>query len=77
MPPNSKNTNAFIILFAKLFNNDWEQDKKISAFLTSINDDISNTSLDILYILTASLQKTNIRNSSDFVFLTQLDIEKP
>ena len=77
MPPDSNDTDAPITLLAKLLNDDWEQEEKISAFLTSIDDDAPNTGLNPLHILATSLQKANSTDPGDFAFSTQLDVEKP
>lgn len=76
-PPSSEDTDSFITLLAKLLNNDWEQEQKISAFLTSIDDNVPDTSLDPLHILATSLHKANSTDLGDFVFSTQLDVEEP
>lgn len=76
-PPDPNDTDALITLLAKLLNDDWEQEEKISAFLTSIDDDAPDTSLDPLHILATSLQKVNSTDPGDFVFSTQLDVEEP
>lgn len=70
LPPSSKDTDALITLFAKLLNDEWKQEEKILAFLTSINDNVPNTGLDSLYILTTSLHKANSTDSGDFEFST-------
>lgn len=76
-PPSSEDPDALITLLAKLLNDDWEQEEKISAFLTSIDDDVPDTSLNPLHILAASLQKANAADPGDFVFSTQLDVKEP
>lgn len=55
-------------------NKDWEEEKRISTFLTSINQ--VNTTLDSLYIFTTSFYKANSIDSNDFVISTQLDVEE-
>lgn len=76
-PPDPNDIDALITLLAKLLNDDWEQEEKISVFLTSIDDDAPDTSLDSLDILATSLQKVNSTDPGDFVFLTQLEFEEP
>lgn len=76
-PPSPEDTDALITLLAKLLNDDWEQEQNISAFLTSIDDDVPDTSLDPLHILATSLHKANSTDPGDFVFSTQLDVEEP
>lgn len=49
--PDLNNIDAFITLLSKLFNNDWKQKEKISAFVTFVGYDAPDTSLDPLYIL--------------------------
>lgn len=60
-----------IILLAKLLDNNWEKD------YTFIDQEIiSNTSLDLLYILGTFFHKANSIDLNDFIFTTYLDIKK-
>lgn len=63
---------------AKLLSNNWEENQKISTFLASIDQkDVPNMSLDPLCILTTSLYKATFIDLNNFIFITQLDVEKP
>lgn len=66
---------VLIMLLAKLLDNNLEEDKKISAFFISINlENISETDLNLLHILTTSFYKVNYPNPGGFVFAIQLNI---
>lgn len=70
-PPRTDNTEVLIILFAKLLDNEWKEEY---TFIDQEN--VSNTSLNPLHFLATSLHKANSTNSSDFVFVTQLDVKE-
>lgn len=65
--PNVKDPEVLITQLIQLFNKDWKKEKRIFAFLTSIN--WADTTLDQLYILATFLYKANSIDSGDFVFL--------
>lgn len=72
-PSNLKNSKALITLLVKLLSDDWEEEKKISAFLAFINDNndhIPDIGLDPPYFLATSFHKSNSTDLGDFIFLT-------
>ena len=72
---NVEHPEALITQLTQLFNKDWEEEERILAFLTSI-DQVKKT-LDWLYILATSFHKPNSTDPRDFVFSTQLDLKEP
>ena len=72
---------ALITQLAILLDNDWEENNKVTAFLASCyNDDTvskTETEIDSLHILATAIHKANARDASEFMSLTQLDVEEP
>ena len=84
--PKSQDGNTIYTLLTSLFDKDWEQNTKVSAFLAFFCDKDQGLSdeapdidaeLDLLQILATCIYKANAGNSSDFSWSSKLDVEKP